>query len=180
MPLTARAHEIVRQHLKHGDIAVDATAGNGHDTLFLAECVGPWGTVYALDIQPESIQKLLKLLPQIHCIQADHAKIYSLLPAGAVGRVGAVMFNLGYLPGGDHAIITVPTSTVPALDGAWALLRPGGVLSVMAYTGHTGGPEERDEVQTWFHRVCLAGYQHHLSGQTLRPGPELFVAVKPA
>lgn len=30
---------------------VDATCGNGNDTLFLARIVGPSGTVYALDLQ---------------------------------------------------------------------------------------------------------------------------------
>ncbi len=80
----------------------------------------------------------------------DHARIDELLPAGDRGRIAAVMFNLGYLPGSDHQLVTQSSSTLRALTIAWDWLRPGGILSVIAYPGHPGGLEETLAVCDWF------------------------------
>ncbi|PID81943.1 hypothetical protein CSB20_00400, partial [bacterium DOLZORAL124_64_63] len=53
--LTAQAHLLVRDHITPGDTAIDATLGNGHDTLFLARCVGKTGTVIGFDVQTQAI-----------------------------------------------------------------------------------------------------------------------------
>ncbi len=152
--LTEQAHAAVRRVLKPGEIAIDATAGNGHDTVFLARCVAETGQVYAVDIQQVAVRGVERRvaeerLPQVRVIQGNHGELDTLLPAGLAGRVGAVMFNLGYLPGGDKSLVTEPESTVAALDVAWKLLRPGGLLSVVAYRGHPGGRPEARAVRRW-------------------------------
>ncbi|ANM31717.1 hypothetical protein ABI59_22410 [Acidobacteria bacterium Mor1] len=152
--LTEQAHAEVRRVLKPGDMAIDATAGNGYDTVFLAKCVTETGKVYAVDLQAAAVRAVEKRvfeesLPQVQVIQGNHGEIDALLPAGLAGRVGAVMFNLGYLPGGDKSVVTAPESTVTALDAAWKLLRPGGLLSVLAYRGHPGGQSEALAVSRW-------------------------------
>ena len=56
MRLTEKVHAILKNHLREGDQAIDATAGNGYDTLFLAEQIGLSGEVIAIDIQNCAIQ----------------------------------------------------------------------------------------------------------------------------
>jgi hypothetical protein len=79
-------------------------------------------------------------------VERDHAELAGAVPEDYHGRVGAVMFNLGYLPGGDKSLTTRRASTVQAVRAALDLLRAGGVMTVIAYTGHPGGAREADAV----------------------------------
>ena len=154
-PLTDLAHELLTPIIQAGDTAVDATAGNGHDTLFLARSVGPKGGVYALDIQQSALAETRRRLEAAgvsawtHLIQADHATLVEALGYELQGRVKAVTFNLGYLPGGTRSQVTSASSTIPALQQATTLLVSGGRITVMAYVGHPGGKMEATAVQHW-------------------------------
>lgn len=166
VPLTQQAQEIVRRRLTSGDAAIDATAGNGYDTLFLAQCVGQNGQVYAIDLQATALAATRARLASKQCldrvtlIEGDHARLDLLLPVSVHGRVTAIMFNLGYLPGGDRQQVTRRESTLAALDGAISLLRPdGGVMTVVAYPGHPGGAEEAAAVREWFASLDPARYR---------------------
>ena len=148
--LTEKAQTIVRRAVAAGDRLLDATAGNGQDTLFLARTFGPQ-RVLAVDLQPEAIEKTGVLLAQhgmagVGLVCGDHAveleRLAEASAAGGTSDFGAVMFNLGYLPGGDHAVVTSAATTIRALTAARRLLRPGGVLTVLCYRGHEGGLEE--------------------------------------
>lgn len=138
----------ISEPVKNGSTVVDATAGNGKDTLFLARLVGPRGRVYAFDIQEEALQKTRVLLEKegfaerVVLIHASHEEMERLVP----GPVDAVIFNLGYLPGGDHSLVTRADTTTKALRSALNLLRPGGRVGLVVYTGHVGGREEHDMV----------------------------------
>jgi SAM-dependent methyltransferase len=152
MPLprvTELAHLLVQRCLKPGGRAVDATVGNGHDTLFLARLVGPGGRVEGFDLQTEAIGKTrIKTAgqPQVHLHVLGHERMGELVE----GPVDAVMFNLGYLPSGDKSVITRTSSTLPALETAAKLLGGGGILTVVVYPGHEGGAEEAEAVSRWF------------------------------
>lgn len=149
------AHAVTRRALRSGDTAIDATAGNGHDTVHLASTVGEGGRVYAIDIQPQAIRatrhKVSTRVPDVdvRLIEGDHAALQVHISEADAGNISAIMFNLGYLPRADHAVTTSPDTTLPALDEAIALLKPGGVLTVVMYTGHDGGPEEAAAVHQW-------------------------------
>ncbi|AEI39311.1 class I SAM-dependent methyltransferase [Paenibacillus mucilaginosus] len=151
------AHKLVEERLHPGDTAVDATAGNGNDTLFLARLVGGTGTVHAFDVQPRALEqtalRLGRELPEgqqrVHLHLRSHGEMERVLPEEARGRVAAVMFNLGYLPGDDHATVTLPESTLEALQASAKLLRRGGIITAVLYTGHPGGREEADAVEKW-------------------------------
>ena len=150
--LTELAHQAIAGVVKPGEVAIDATAGNGHDTCFLAKLVGKVGDVFALDCQAEAIQRTRRRLEEnglanVTLRQCDHAGIAKVIPAELAGEVAAVMFNLGYLPGGDKSIITRTESSVTAIRNGLPLLRSGGVLTVMAYPGHEGGNEETSTVE---------------------------------
>lgn len=153
-PLTAQAHRLVRSALNRGDVAIDATAGNGHDTLFLAHEVGPFGHVYACDIQPQAIANTCTRLQQegvkqVTVFEGSHVELSSRLPTELRGKIGAVMFNLGYLPGGDKGLTTQRETTLAALGDLLTWLRPGGVLTVMVYPGHAAGGPEAEAVEDW-------------------------------
>jgi predicted methyltransferase len=147
--VTEVAHAAVRAVLQAGEAAIDATAGNGHDTRFLCECVGPGGRVFAFDIQPEARARTAALVgnaTNVMLLPIDHAAMREAIPSEYRGRIGVIMFNLGYLPGGNKAVRTQTESTVRAVNASLELLRPGGVLTILAYTGHPGGTEEADAV----------------------------------
>ena len=151
--LTERAHRIVREVLRPDETAVDATAGNGRDTLVLANCVGEDGHVFACDVQEAACQNtadLLRINGFENCtiLCRNHAELADVIPADLHGEIGAVMFNLGYLPGGEKSIVTETASTIPAVQTAYALLRPGGVLTVLVYRGHPGGAQEAASVES--------------------------------
>ena len=150
--LTRQAHALIADHLQPGDMAIDATAGNGYDTAFLAGQVGASGQVFAFDIQAGAIEatqaRLDKagLLDKVTLFQASHSQLASHIPVRAHGRVAAAMFNLGYLPGSDKTVITRGESTVAALGQLLGLLRAGGAVSILSYRGHPGGRAEHDAV----------------------------------
>ena len=146
--LSSFAHSLLSDVVISGDIVIDATVGNGNDTLFLAEKVGSSGKVYGFDIQLKAINNTTSLLEkqklkeQVVLIQDGHENMlkYVTVP------VKAVMFNLGYLPQSEHNIITLPETTIRALEQAVQLLLPGGVITVIVYPGHAGGKREKEEV----------------------------------
>lgn len=148
---TELAHDWVRGRLRDGDVAIDATAGNGHDTLFLAQLVGQTGRVYAFDVQTEALEAtraLLEehgLLDRVTLIQASHEELESRVPCPP-DSVRVILFNLGYLPGGEKTVITRATTTLAALDASLRLLAPGGLLTIVGYSAHKGGEEETEAV----------------------------------
>jgi ubiquinone/menaquinone biosynthesis C-methylase UbiE len=152
-PLTGQARALVQAALVSGDRAIDATCGMGRDTVMLARAVGPLGKVLAIDVQEIAVKATAaalaaeNLADRVVAIRASHGDLDQLVVADWKGRVGAVTFNLGYLPGGDHGITTAWRETRRALMVAPGLLRPGGVLTVIAYTGHPGGAEEKEGVE---------------------------------
>lgn len=155
LSLVQKAHAALSEILADGDIAIDATVGNGHDTLFLARKVGERGTVYGFDIQEAALDTAYRRLQEeglerrVSLYHAGHEVMAVVLPESVHGRVKAVMFNLGYLPGGDKQRTTGLNTTVAALEQALLLLAAGGVISVLAYTGHPGGREEAEAVKGW-------------------------------
>lgn len=148
---TQEAHEVVAGVVKPGETVVDATAGNGHDTLFLTGLVGEAGKVAAFDVQEAAIEATRRRLEAAG--MAERATLWCESHTRIAERVGpgvaAVMFNLGYLPGGDHAMITRTGETLRALEVAVELLRPGGLVTVVCYPGHPGGDQEAAAVRAW-------------------------------
>ncbi len=153
--LVQRAHRLLAERLQEGDTVVDATIGNGHDTLFLARQVGSEGKVYGFDIQGPALEATSARLraagfaARVRLLLAGHEKMGEYLPEEERGRIQAVLFNLGYLPAGHKEIITGPGTTLAALANAAEWLAPAGVISVIAYTGHPGGREETEQVKRW-------------------------------
>jgi precorrin-6B methylase 2 len=147
---TEISHRLLALAAHEGDTVIDGTAGKGRDTCFLADLVGQSGQVWAFDVQQEACratQAALKernLLGRVHIICDDHANIaaYDIPPAGAA------IFNLGWLPGSDHAVVS-GADTVTALRATLAKLKEGGALVVVAYPGHVEGAREYANLLGW-------------------------------
>lgn len=143
------SHLFLRSFLRDGDTAVDATCGNGHDTLLLATLVGAGGHVYGFDIQQQAIAETGRrvaeggLSERVTLLQRGHEE----LAEHVTGPLQVVLFNLGYRPGGDRTIITRPDTTGRALEQSLELLAPGGVVLVTVYPGHSGGADEQSTVE---------------------------------
>ncbi len=139
------AHKWTAERVQPGDAVIDATAGNGVDTLFLCELAGPKGQVYAFDIQEQALRNTQRRLERARqegrriapaeLLLLSHDQMVQAVPEHQHGRIAAALFNLGYLPapGADPSLITKPETTITALESALALLRPGGLLSVVLY-----------------------------------------------
>lgn len=143
-------HHFLRERLRPGDRVVDATCGNGQDTLFLAELVGETGHVWAFDIQEEALRRTGERLvaagldKRVNLLHAGHERLAELV----AGPIAAAVFNLGYLPAGDRSVTTAADTTITALRLAAELLAGGGLLLIAVYTGHDGG-EEWEAVRGW-------------------------------
>ncbi len=184
IPLTELAHNLIREVLRPGDMAIDATAGNGHDTQFLAETVGRDGTVYAFDIQPAAISITAQRLDaagltNCRLILGSHADLHSSLRADS-RPLKAVMLNLGYLPGGDKQQTTRIETTLAAIEQGLKLMSDGGIMTILAYIGHDGGADEAAGVERLLNTLPAAHFDvsEPAPAQDRRCAPRLFVVRK--
>ena len=176
------ARDALERAVQAGDTVVDATMGNGHDTLFLAQQAGHDGHVFAIDIQESALASTRKLLEEhgvadrVTLLCASHANLEALVPA----PVSAVVFNLGWLPGASHEITTLCPSTEKAVRGALGILRPGGILTVCVYPGHAEGARELEMLASVF--SALSNRSFNVLRQSFpnagEGAPECFIVQK--
>lgn len=138
-------------YVQKGDTVVDATCGAGQDTAALAKAVGETGKVFAFDIQKKALLLTEARLRShgfnnVSLIRKSFAEMSDHIPENSAA---AVVFNLGYLPGGDHSITTTADTTVAGLEAAIRTIRPGGIVTVVLYDGHEEGAEEKKYVLEW-------------------------------
>ena len=165
-----------------GDTVIDATMGNGYDTLYLAKLVGNAGKVYAFDVQEEALKSTKKKVERdnlqgyVELILDGHENMDKYVKE----EVSCVLFNLGYLPRAKHNIITKPETTLQALEKSLNLLKPNGVISVAIYTGHEGGMDEKNEVCQYLNNLDQNYYNFlhmNFTNQVNNP-PELILVEK--
>lgn len=144
--ITEFCHHFLAEHIEEGSCCIDATCGNGYDTEFLCRLSGPSGKVYAFDIQKTAVERTKERLAragygervELYCAGHEHMEEY------VQEEANVIMFNFGYLPGGDHAVATHPDTSLQAVRQGMALLKKGGVMSLCIYSGGDTGYEERD------------------------------------
>ena len=154
--------------LNAGDTVIDATVGNGHDAAVLAEALGRagGGTLLCVDAQAVALERSRERLRGVlaadwelregadewlavqrsngaelvvRWVEGCHAATLRELPAGSAALI---VFNLGYLPGGDKTFTTTAATTVAALEAAEAVVASGGCVSATIYPGHAEGLTE--------------------------------------
>lgn len=154
------AHDFVQKHVPVGGFCIDATAGRGGDTLFLSRLVGDQGRVLAFDIQQQAVDITRSRLEEAGCTNAQvildsHANMENYAQAGTVD---AILFNFGYLPGGDHNIYTRAESSIAAIEAGLRLLKSNAVMSLCIYHGGDNGDEEKDALLQYFRIIDSKQY----------------------
>ncbi|EGO63637.1 class I SAM-dependent methyltransferase [Acetonema longum] len=160
------ARQILLPKLKDASVILDATAGNGKDTLFLAQNTPPDAVIWAFDIQQTALASAETHLRQagffhkVRFIWDSHVNLSEHIHQ----PIDAAVYNLGYLPGSDHGITTAPESTVLSLDRLMHQLNQSGLVAIVAYTGHEPGLEEQKAVHAFLQSLpqkdfAVAGWQ---------------------
>lgn len=176
--LTEDVHALLAAELTAGDFVIDATVGNGHDTLRLAELVGEGGFVLGFDVQAQALEaasaRLGALISRVQLVQACHSEVGAYAPQDR--ELAAVVFNLGYLPGAPRGVTTRAVTSVAAIASCVPRMRSGAMLSVLAYTGHAGGAEEAAAVEAAMDAEPQLVWQRRDAAIAARP--RVFVARK--
>lgn len=173
------ASDVLTQVVREGDTVIDATLGNGHDTVFLATLVGKNGRVVGFDIQPDAVERTSARLQEeglrdrceLHAVGHQHIAEYVQSP------IRAAVFNLGWLPGGDKTVTTQWETTQTAIAAALRLLEKDGVCTICAYPGHEAGDRERAALMDWLSTLRPQEYNvlHHRFLNAGAGAPECFV-----
>lgn len=172
-------HKFIAEHVKTGDFCIDATAGRGRDTLFLCNLVGENGIVFAFDIQEEAIKSTRALL-QEHNKKATvildcHSKMDQYV---AKESADAIMFNFGWLPGGDHTKFSHGSTSRIAIEKGLELLKTGGVMSLCIYCGKETGFEEKETLLPFLKTLDQKKYSVLLTDYINRAGnPPIAVLI---
>ncbi len=164
LSVTAEVQRFLSRRIDAGDTVIDATLGNGHDALFLARLIGDEGHLFGFDVQLAAISHTRNRLTahqldhRATLMMKSHADMADYIPERLHGRIRCIMFNLGYLPGGDKSLITRTASTLTALNQGCRLLSAHGCISVLAYSGHPGGTDESNAVKAWAGELSEDGF----------------------
>jgi hypothetical protein len=143
------SHFLIEKYADKNGVLIDATAGNGKDTKFLAEFAGDSSRVLAFDIQAEAAARTETLIKnsaleeRVEIYNDSHANLDKYL---SENEISAVIYNLGYLPGGNKEITTEAETTIKALEKNLVFLKKYGIIILVIYTGHPGGKEEKEAV----------------------------------
>ena len=159
--ITSWCKRMLRDHVKDGAFCIDATMGNGNDTQYLCELAGVNGHVLAFDIQDIAVERtrerLEKHLPfcNYELILDSHSHLRNYAEPESVD---CIVFNLGYLPSGDHSVATRPDTTLSAIGQGLELLKPGGMMSICIYSGGDSGFEEKESVLSYLKGLDVKKY----------------------
>lgn len=152
---TDLAKDYIKKRVRKGDTVVDATVGNGNDTLFLSRLVSDSGRVYGFDVQSIAIKKTAEKLEanglsnRVVLINDGHENIEKHIKS----EVSAIMFNLGYLPGQEHNITTKHNTTLIAIESGIKLLEKNGLMTIAVYIGHEEGRKEKEAILNYLEKV---------------------------
>ena len=179
-------HLIWDRIMKSASVVVDATCGNGHDLLYLAERAQPECHLYGIDIQEQALstsRELLaskKLQSNVTITFLHNSHDIALHQAIKENAIDLIIFNLGYLPGGDHSIVTQPKNTIEALNNAFPKLAKDGIITIVAYPGTPEGMEEKEALHTHISQLNQAKYNvcHWQPINQANNPPELYLIQK--
>ena len=180
--ITDWIHQVLSLYIEEGDLCIDATVGKGKDTLYLCEKTGTSGKVIAFDVQKDAIDAAKQLITE-HGYEEnvqfvldghEHMDSYAKEESAAV-----ILFNLGYLPGGDHQIATRKETTLAALEKGIRILKNEGILCVCIYSGGDTGFEEKEAVLDWVEKLPAKEYDVIVSSFQNKPNcPPLPVFIR--
>lgn len=168
------SHFIIKSYSREFNIAVDGTMGNGHDTDFLAI---NFNRVYAFEIQEAPVDVYRnKNVENVTVIHDSHDKLQDYIDE----KVDCIVYNLGFLPGGDKSVTTSTKGTIESVNQGLKLLKPGGIMCVSAYAGHEEGKLEYDALIEFTSKLKKNkfGVMHHEFLNRDKASPKLIVIEK--
>lgn len=176
--ISSLTHDIIKNYGIKFDVALDCTLGNGNDTKFLE---GIFKKVYSFDIQKECIDNYKRESDcnKVTLILDSHEKIKQYIKSE---KLDAVMFNLGFLPGGDKNITTEGSSSLKAIEDSLDLLIDGGLMTIACYIGHEKGKEEYELIKNFLCNIDKSKYgvmEHNFLNRS-SVAPRLIVVEKKA
>lgn len=161
MNLTQKANDTIAAFASEFkcNTAIDATCGNGFDTLNLAKSLLAPAKIFAFDIQQcaiDSSKNLLSTCNLSDCVKffnLSHEQMKEAIDSKFFGKINIAVFNLGWLPRSDKSVITRAESTIAALESLNELLdKSKNLVSVLSYRGHKGGEEEFEAVAKYLEK----------------------------
>lgn len=156
-----------------GAYAIDATCGNGHDTAFLA---GIFTGVIAIDLQSEAIVSSRKQTGSALYFCQCHS---SFPPIAYEKPISLIVYNLGYLPGGDKRVTTLYPTTLASVKKGLELILPGGLISITCYPGHPEGAVEEAILLEFARKLDPEVWSaSHLTWTNRNKGPSLLLLQK--
>lgn len=173
------SHEHLKAHVNISDTVVDATMGRGRDTLLLSRLVGDSGKVYAFDIQPEAVDSTRALLKEHNVTNTtlyldSHHNMTSYVKSAK-----CVVFNFGFLPGGDHSVFSHADTSIKAIEAALSIIPEDGFVSICSYYGGDTGYEEKDALMAYLENLDQKAYTVMLQSFHNRKGcPPLFIVIE--
>lgn len=180
--VTDWCRHFIELQVRPGDLCIDATMGNGHDTELLCRLTGKDGRVLAFDIQPMALEHTRKRLSEAgvpdnyRLILDSHSHISQYADTDSAS---CIVFNLGYLPGGSHAFATKAAVTLDAVRQSLSLLKKDGLLSLCIYSGGDTGFEELKMLLPFLKELNPREYLVILSSYYNRPNhPPLPVLIR--
>lgn len=139
------AHDLWKKHLKPKDNVIDATCGNGYDSIFL-KSLQTNGKLFCIDIQEKAIQNTKSLfkknnisLENTFFFNKSHEN-FSYIPKE---EIKLIVYNLGYLPGSNKEIITNVDTTIKSILSSLDIVK-NGAISITCYPHMEGKKEEKE------------------------------------
>lgn len=153
----------IDKQIKPNDIVIDATCGNGLDTLYIAKILNK-GKIIGIDIQNDAIKKTEQLLVKnniknYELYNINHKDIYKKLK-NYENKISLIVLNLGYLPNGDKNITTTWESTKEAIDESMKLLNDKGIILLTVYPGHKEGKIESDNLKSYLKKYKIKTFHN--------------------
>ncbi len=146
-----RSRSLMEENLKENDLVIDATTGNGKDSLFLLNIVKN-GYLFGFDIQNDAIDNTNNLLKDkfnnYTLFNTSHENMYELLKEYS-NKISLIVFNLGYLPKGNPCITTKSSATINAIENGLKLLNKKGHIVITIYPGHPEGLKESTDIKKY-------------------------------
>lgn len=175
------SHWLFNNYLENNKILIDATCGNGKDTLFLADKLDKQGKLYAFDIQKEAIEKTKMLIEEkeyninIEYINDGHEKLDEYVDE----TVNGIIYNLGFLPGSNKEIKTEEDTTITSLNKSLDIIAEGGLIVIVIYSEHEGGSKEKEAVMNYTSKLNYKKYNVlHYNFINQKKTPPEVVAIK--
>ena len=166
-----RARLLMETNLKENDIVIDATTGNGKDSLFLLNIVKS-GYLFGFDIQKDAINNTNNLLKESFnnytLYNTGHENMYTLLKEHT-GKISLIVFNLGFLPKGDKGITTQYKTTIKAIKDSFKLLNKKGHIVVTIYPGHDEGLKESKKIKEFLKKNDYNYEEYHNTNNPIAP-----------